>query len=97
MTLVPERSKPGSGCGYFPPGESNGGISVSFFHAVGAGTDPQAVVDSELRVRGVEALLVIDASIMPRIASGPANAPAILIGERDADMIRMSHCSKSGG
>ena len=54
------------------------------------GTDAQAVVDPYLRVRGVEALRVIDASIMPTITSGPTNAPSIMIGEKGADMIKAS-------
>jgi choline dehydrogenase len=51
------------------------------------GTDEASVVDPKLRVRGVEGLRVADASIMPRIVRGHTNAPAILIGERAAELI----------
>jgi choline dehydrogenase len=52
------------------------------------GTGSDAVVDAELRVRGIAGLRVVDASIMPTITSGNTNAPAIMIGEKGADMIR---------
>jgi choline dehydrogenase len=51
------------------------------------GADPNAVVDERLRVRGVERLRVIDASIMPTVVSGNTNAAAVMIGEKGADMV----------
>lgn len=52
------------------------------------GSDDRSVVDSDLRVHGVEALRVIDVSIMPTMASSNTNAPAIMIGEKGADLVR---------
>jgi choline dehydrogenase len=52
---------------------------------MGEGAD--AVVDAEARVLGIEGLRVADTSIMPSIVSGNLNAPAIMIGEKVADMI----------
>jgi choline dehydrogenase len=52
------------------------------------GIDPMAVVDPELRVHGVEALRVVDASIMPAVISGNTNAATIMIGEKAADLVR---------
>ncbi|HEX4305338.1 MAG TPA: GMC family oxidoreductase N-terminal domain-containing protein, partial [Solirubrobacterales bacterium] len=61
------------------------------YHPVGTcriGVDEDAVVDPELRVRGVESLRVIDASVMPKIPGGNTNAPTIAIAERGADLVK---------
>ena len=54
---------------------------------IGAPSDPLAVVDPELRVIGVDALRVIDSSVMPSITTGNLNAPTIMIGEKGADLV----------
>jgi choline dehydrogenase len=65
--------------------------SYSVFHPVGTcrmGPDPAAcVVDARLRVHGLDGLRVIDASIFPTLTSGNTNAPAMMVGEKGADLI----------
>jgi choline dehydrogenase len=66
--------------------------ATSLFHPAGTcrmgpAGDPNAVVDPELRVCGVEGLRVVDASVMPTITSGNLHTPTVMIGEKGADMI----------
>ena len=81
-----------------PAGDSEAGLldyirdsGNTTFHYCGTarmGTDELAVVDPQLRVRGVDKLRVIDASVMPTIVSGNTNAATIMIGEKGADLIK---------
>ena len=64
--------------------------ATTIYHPTGTckmGSDPLAVVDDKLRVRGIQGLRVADCSIMPIIVSGNTNAPAIMIGEKASDLV----------
>jgi len=64
--------------------------TASIYHPTGTckmGQGPEAVVDDQLRVHGIEGLRVADCSIMPEIVSGNTNAPAIMIGEKASDLV----------
>ncbi|MCC6918002.1 MAG: GMC family oxidoreductase N-terminal domain-containing protein [Alphaproteobacteria bacterium] len=84
---------PGVGDGDADLAKAAGDIGTTIFHPVGTAkmglaSDPMAVVDERLRVIGLEALRVIDASVMPTITSGNTNTPTIMIAEKGAAMVR---------
>lgn len=75
--------------------QAAGQIGTTIFHPVGTCKmgrvdDATAVVDPQLRVRGIGGLRVIDASVMPAITSGNTNAPTLMIAERGSRLLRAS-------
>ena len=91
---APQEFKPGLHCRTDEElAAAAGDIGTTIFHPVGTcrmgrADDPSAVVDSRLRVRGVQGLRVVDASVMPTITSGNTNSPTIMIAEKAAEWIR---------
>jgi choline dehydrogenase len=76
--------------------QAAGQIGTTIFHPVGTckmgrADDATAVVDPQLRVRGIAGLRVIDASVMPSITSGNTNTPTLMIAERGSRMLRAAH------
>jgi choline dehydrogenase len=66
-------------------------VAETIYHPVGTvrmGADAKAPLDGELRVRGVDKLRVIDASVMPTLVGGNTNAPTIMIAEKLSDLLR---------
>ncbi len=73
-----------------------GEVGTTIFHPVGTckmgpASDPQAVVDAELRVHGIDRLRVVDSAIMPTITSGNTCSPTIMIAEKAAELIRAAY------
>ena len=91
---APEEFKPGVHCRTDEElAQAAGDIGTTIFHPVGTCKmgrmdDPLAVVDSQLRVKGVRGLRVVDASVMPTITSGNTNSPTIMIAEKAAVWIK---------
>ena len=87
----PEEYRPGAQCQSQAELETAAGdIGTTIFHPVGTckmGVDASAVVDSQLKVHGIQGLRVVDASIMPTITSGNTNSPTLMIAEKGARFI----------
>ena len=65
-------------------------VAATVHHPVGScrmGPDPNAVVDAQLRVHGIEGLRVADASVFPRVVGGNTNAAVVMVAEKAADMM----------
>jgi choline dehydrogenase len=78
-----------------------GDIATTIFHPVGTtkmgrDDDPMAVLDSRLRVRGVQGLRVVDAGAMPTITSGNTNSPTLMLAEKAAGWIRAERKARTG-
>ena len=76
--------------------EAAGLVGTTIFHPVGTckmgpADDPAAVVDGELRFRGLTGLRIADASVMPTITSGNTNSPTLMIAERAAAWMLAAH------
>ena len=74
-------------------------LTVTYWHQSGTarmGRDPLAVVDGQLRVHGIEALRIADASIMPRVTTGNTMAPCVVIGEKCAEFVLSAHTLQQG-
>jgi len=88
---APEEMKPGKAAQTDAElAKATGDIGTTIFHPVGTvhmGAGDDAPLDAQLRLRGVDGLRVVDASVMPAITSGNTNAPVIMIAEKAADMI----------
>lgn len=74
--------------------------TTTLYHPVGTckmgpASDSSAVVDPQLRVKGIKGLRVIDASIMPVIVAGHTNGPVFMIGEKAADLIKHDWTNES--
>lgn len=90
----PNEIKPGLACRSEEElAKAAGDIGTTIFHPVGTckmgrADDPMAVLDAQLRVRGIAGLRVVDASVMPTITSGNTNSPTVMLAEKTAALMR---------